>query len=510
MRLILLILEKDLRRLWPAAAVTWIMLAVLTNADRWRADSAASPMEGWMNALLTFAWACLAALAVLEEPLVGIRNFWTTRPYRWPFLLSAKFAFVALTIHLPLFLSDAFVLSTHGFSPAAHLGDLIGKQLLFLAALTLPSIAVASLVRSFTQFVIVAFMTAAGVAMLNGGLQSYPNLYQAESTVREISICLMLAIPAIGIVLMQYARRRVLTARAIALCAAVAAAFLFARMPSIAGYAVRGLSTSAPTFILHLHGYRNRRVTGDGGDTVPLLIEIDTAGRGSHLHVPLVEAEITTPRGFHIRSVRPSPSRPFEKLDFMAWPYPMSSDQVPNSLLFHLSPPIWQRLGTDHANISGVAAIDFYKTAQAVALPKGHAGDIPDVGRCSAQIVGGRFSEEMLKVLCESPSEIPYVTVTLRSEATGHVWQSWLNSQFRPFTPTSGPSETWISPLHREQVYFHITNTPDSQQGSQWLVPRGELSSLRIELTPEIITGYSLAHFEFKDVDLASLRRRME
>jgi hypothetical protein len=157
--------------------------------------------------------------------------------------------------------------------------------------------------------------------------------------------------------------------------------------------------------------------------------------------------------------------------------------------------------------IRGVAAIDFYKTAQATALPKGHTGDIPDVGRCSAQIVGGRFSEEMLKVLCESPSEIPSVTVTLRSEATGHVWQSRLNSQY---TPTKGPSETWISPLHREQVYFHVTNTPNSEPGSQWLVPRGELPSLRIELTPEITTGYSLAHFEFKDVDLASLRRRME
>jgi hypothetical protein len=501
MRLILLSLEKDLRRLWPAAVVTWIMLAVLTNADRWRADSAASPMEGWMNALLTFAWACLAALAVLEEPLVGIRNFWTTRPYRWPCLLSAKFAFVALTIHLPLFLSDAFVLSTHGFSPAAHLGDLLGKQLLFFGALTLPSIAVASLVRSFTQFVIVAFTAAAGVAMLNGGLQSYPNFYRTENTVREISICLMLAIPAMGIVLIQYARRRVKTARAIALSAAVAAAFLFARMPSVAGYAVRGVSTSAPTFILHPHGYLNLRVTGTGGDTVTLPIEIDTAGRGSHLHVPLVEAEITTPRGDHIKSVRPSPSHPFEKLDFMAW------TQGPNSLSFRLSPPVWQRLATDHVTLRGVAAIDFYKTAQATALPKGHAGDIPDVGRCSAQIVGGRFSEEMLKVLCESPSEIPSVTVTLKSEATGHVWQSRLNSQY---TPTQGPSETWISPLHREQVYFHITNTPNSQPGIRWQVPRGELSSLRIELTPEIITGYSLVHFEFKDVDLASLRRKME
>jgi hypothetical protein len=506
-RLILLSLEKDLRRLWPAAIVTWIMLAVLTNADRWRADSAASPMEGWMNALLTFAWACLAALAVLEEPLVGIRNFWTTRPYRWQSLLSAKIAFVALTIHLPLFLSDAFVLSTHGFSPAAHLGDLLGKQLLILAALTLPSIAVASLVRGFTQFVIVAFTAAAGVAMLNGGLQSYPNFYRTENAVRETSICLMLAIPALGVVWIQYARRRVIAARVVALTAAVAAAFLFARMPVTAGYAVRSESKHLPSFTLHPGAYRDLPVTGNGRDTVWLPIEIETAGRGSRLRVPLVEAEITTSQGGQFKSVRPSPSRPFDKLDFLASAYPMGGDQPPDSLSIRLSPTMWQRIGAHRVTLLGVAAIDFYKVGKTTALPKDHARDIPDVGRCSTRIEGGRLGEELLKILCESPSEIPSVAVTLRSEASGRVWHSRLNSQF---TPTQGPRETWFSPLHREQVYFHIINTPDAQQGSQWLVPREELPSLRIELTPEIITGYSLVHFEFKDVDLASLRRPKE
>ena len=67
MRLILHTLQKDLRRLWPAAAITWVMLGSLARADRWRADWIASPMEGWMNLLLTMAWVMLAALAVLEE-----------------------------------------------------------------------------------------------------------------------------------------------------------------------------------------------------------------------------------------------------------------------------------------------------------------------------------------------------------------------------------------------------------------------------------------------------------
>ena len=69
-------------------------LAALANSDGWRADWIPSSMEGWLNLLLPLVWACVAALAVQEEPLVGDRNFWTTRPYRWPSLLGAKLMFV--------------------------------------------------------------------------------------------------------------------------------------------------------------------------------------------------------------------------------------------------------------------------------------------------------------------------------------------------------------------------------------------------------------------------------
>jgi hypothetical protein len=82
MRLMLHVLKKDARHLWPAAAATWLMLATLAHADRWRADWIPSPMEGWMNLLLPGAWTCLTALAVLEEPLVGDRHFWMTQPHR--------------------------------------------------------------------------------------------------------------------------------------------------------------------------------------------------------------------------------------------------------------------------------------------------------------------------------------------------------------------------------------------------------------------------------------------
>jgi hypothetical protein len=122
--------------------------------ERWRVLSYEVAGESYLTLLTTMAWACLVALAVLEEPLVGDRNFWTTRPHRWPALLGAKLLFAALLIHLPSFLAGMFALAGRGFSPAACFGPLLWKQILFVGAITLPAIALASLVRSFTHFII--------------------------------------------------------------------------------------------------------------------------------------------------------------------------------------------------------------------------------------------------------------------------------------------------------------------------------------------------------------------
>ena len=74
MRLMLHTFKKDARRLWPAVTVSWAMLAVLTNTDRWRADWMVTPVEGWLTLLLSMAWACVAALAVQEE-LVSVARW---------------------------------------------------------------------------------------------------------------------------------------------------------------------------------------------------------------------------------------------------------------------------------------------------------------------------------------------------------------------------------------------------------------------------------------------------
>jgi hypothetical protein len=502
MRLMLHTLRKDARRLWPAAAVTWLMLAALANADRWRADWMPSPMEGWMNLLLCGAWACLAALAVLEEPLVGDRHFWLTRPHRWPPLLAAKLIFVILAIHLPSFLADISVLAARGFPPASHLGDLLLKQFLFFGWMVLPAMAVAALVRNFTQFVIALFAIAAGLVMLSGGFQIFPDYSGLTSEVRDTFVRVLLAAAAVAVVYTQYARRSVIAARVTGIAAALAAAAVFVYLPAHADYAVGAGPGETPRIEL-----RNmtsdevlRAAKGFRQGTVMLPIAIGPGVPGARFHVPLVDIEIVAPDGSRIHSVRPTPNRPFQKIDLTARVYSVSRDGPPEWLVLSFAGPAWNRVKSARVRIRGSVAFEFYHPGETTILLAQGSANAPELGRCTAARVDDQFSEPLLKVLCESPRALPAASTTLRHVPSDRMWLQNLNSAFR-FSPW--PHGTWLSPLHRGQSYFGLTDSVPSTLSSQWFVPASYVSSARVEITPEIVTGHALARFDFADVALS-------
>jgi hypothetical protein len=505
MHLILHTFRKDIRHLWPAVAVTCLMLGELGRQDRWRADSLAAPLEGWLNLLLTMAWSMLADLAVLEEPLVGERNFWTTRPHHWPALLASKLVFVLVTIHLPLLLADLYVLAARGFSPANALGPILWKQLLFFGAVTLPSIALASLLRNFTHFVIAVFAIAAGIAILNDGFQRFPDFPRLEINLTHAAIRMLLAAAALAVIWTQYARRRVIPARVTAIAAMLAAASLSAWLPARASYAFIG-SSSPETPRISLRSSPtvpspSTLARFGGAQTVALLPIAIAAAPAGHFRIPFVEVEIVLPDRARLRSAVPSPNRPFERIDFTAYAF----CNPPDWLALRFSGQAWERVRNARVRIHGTAAFDFCRPGEtAVLFPDGSA-DIPGMGRCTAMTVDDRYGEQILKVFCESPRNLPAASIALRHEPSGREWRLGLNSAS---TYSPGPHETWLSPLHRGQSFFRLTTSVESAPGSRWLVPVSDLPSARIEITPEIVTGHALAHFDLGEVTLASFLAR--
>ena len=500
MLLMRLTLLKDARRLWPVAGMTYLMLAALANADRWRGDWIASAMEGWMNLLLTGAWACLAALVVLEDPLVGDRHIWMTRPHPWPALLGAKLALVVLAIHVPAFLADTFVLSARGFPPALYVGELLAKQLLFFACVVLPAMATAALLRSFTHFVIVLFAVTAGIAMLNGGLYRPPEFNRTQD-LRQGLVLFLIAGASVAVVCMQYARRVGLAARTTALAGGLSAVAVFAYMPPLAEYAVHGASArvalrnATPDASMRFAPAAHRR------PIVFLPIAITPDAQGSLFRVPLVEIEIVTQDGTVIRSVRPTSNRPFEQLDLLVHPYAATHDKPPEWLALTFSRSAWQRVGNSRVRIRGSAGLELYRLGETAIMPVDGTREIPAVGRCTAATVTDRVSESLLKVVCESPRDIPGTYVRLRHAPSQRVWLQGLNWAW---TYAPGPKGTWLSPLERAQSFFQLTDTVEAPAGAQWLVPASYLPAAHLEVTPVIVIGRAHTTFEFADVMLSA------
>lgn len=497
MRLMLHNFRKDARRLWPVVLLACAVLAMLARIDRWRADRLAGPTESWLTILLTMAWACLAALVVLEEPLTGDRNFWTTRPHRWPALLGAKVLFVVLAIHLPSCIASAYVLASRGFSPAVYLSVLIEQQLLLFGVVTLPAMALASLVRSFTHAVIAMFVVGAVMLIFNGGFQSFPDFARLHTAMRDAVARILIAVPAAAVIWLQYARRRLLPARAIAVTAALAVASLSTWFPARADYPK---TPAAPRILVRPAALTPEIIQRVGGDQPAVLIPISIASVRipGFFHVQNPDIEIDAPGEATLHSITPSVERSGQKIEITSM-FLFESQEV--WLMLRFSRFGWSRVKDARVTIRGAAAFDFYRPGRTTILGTNASADVPDLGRCSSTLrEDSVYDNGGLKLLCESPADLRAANVVLRHEFSGRQWKFGLNSLF-PFM--AGPHESWLSPLHRAQSFFSVTSAISSDSRSEWRVPAAIIPWSHFEITPEIPTGAALATFTFKDVALA-------
>ena len=169
------ILRKDFDQLWlqlmlPTSA---LLLATLLQIGVWTdtlpTDLPFTVVAYVLLLLLTMSWMVLILTLVQEERLVGLTQFWTTRPYEWPKLLAAKLFFVLLFLVGPLFLSQLFLLLCSGLPVVPALPALLLNLALVLAFLIIAPLAAAAVTRTMRQAVMVllsfAFLVAA-IALL--------------------------------------------------------------------------------------------------------------------------------------------------------------------------------------------------------------------------------------------------------------------------------------------------------------------------------------------------------
>ena len=222
MRLILHILKKDLRRHWPEILISlgllglyaWVTIQGPNNRFvgarfLWFQISAET-----VPPLMIFFWIFLTVRVVQGETLVGDRQWWVTKPYEWWTLLAAKELFLVVSLGLPLFFVQLYLMRHAGFSVFRNLLGILTMQFELGFVLFVPSVALGSLTRGMGQALIGIIVALVGLWATFTLLEKVPSsgMSSAVDGSGEITGTLVLVAP-IGAVIWQYARRRTWAAR---------------------------------------------------------------------------------------------------------------------------------------------------------------------------------------------------------------------------------------------------------------------------------------------------------
>ncbi len=160
------IVKKDFRLLWPLIAL--VAFAQAVNASLWVTLSPFGEPRGLAILATVFSTAAILGIIILiiiavhQDPVPGIRQDWLVRPIPRRDLMLAKFAFILLMAHVPLFIADLAEGLGTGFSLSAAAGAALSRGFSILCLFSLPAAVFATVTQNLTETL--AGIIAAGVA----------------------------------------------------------------------------------------------------------------------------------------------------------------------------------------------------------------------------------------------------------------------------------------------------------------------------------------------------------
>ncbi len=162
------ILVKDLKLLWPLAAVVAalqvtmsLLLASSGPLQRW-SGGRGSDLDWMSNGLLPVV--CLIGLAILvlgvihQDRFPGTTQDWLIRPITRRALVLAKLAFIGVAGLLPIFLCDVATGVGAGLPLAAVIGASAGRALLLLVLCVLPATLIGVVTRRMSDALVVCVL----------------------------------------------------------------------------------------------------------------------------------------------------------------------------------------------------------------------------------------------------------------------------------------------------------------------------------------------------------------
>lgn len=472
MRQALHIFKKDARHLWFEITVVIIAAAgfAFTGARRarWLVDPAANRTAAWtlVLILLPLAWWTLIARVIHAEALPGDRQFWISRPYSWKSLLLAKGFFIVVFINIPILLADALIVGAYGLHPlSAQLPGLLWSQVLLTIVFLLPIAVLSALTAGFAQLIF-AVLTPCVIALLFAIIAPETVLggfLGPFEWVQAYYAFLVIALGGLAILVWQYSRRRVASARAFTVAIVILAIVGMLSIPWPAAFAVQSLVCrpqvdSSSVRVVFGSGDSTRAVTQRDG-RVRIIIPLDISGLPTRTTAKV--------EGFFVA---------LEATDGTVW----KSDQImPTSTILGgqefdlettVSRPFYLKVKDKPLRTRGLLYLTLFGDLQTSNIPFGDRPvSVSRVGACSASR-GPNGPPYFLE--CSSGFRFPLAQVSYRFlQATQSGFRTVSSStQTRLISYGPFPAGLGIDPISQD-VIFSIVDAPVSEASVSTVEP---------------------------------------
>lgn len=155
------ILRKDLRLLWPLAALVAAIHVLAAALEVWLGrflePRQILSLARVLPILSFLGIVVLAVVLVQQDPLPGDRQDWLVRPIRRRDMVAGKLLFMLLMVIAPLLLADFAQGMADGFPLAVALGAAASRSAWVFCFLALPGLALGAATRDLTQALALAF-----------------------------------------------------------------------------------------------------------------------------------------------------------------------------------------------------------------------------------------------------------------------------------------------------------------------------------------------------------------
>jgi hypothetical protein len=307
---VLHIFKKDARHLWPEVLASLVLTAIFvkTYPQNWATGYHSSRLPEIIanvaTALVPVSWWVMLTRLIHSEPLVGDRQFWITRPYRWQKLLAAKFLFLSVFLYLPILIAYSLLLRVAGFHPSSYLIGLFFNLVLTTFVLIMPITALAAVTSSFAKAVLTLLGVIVGIIAL-AALSSLKTSVVPDTKGENI-IPLVLCAIGIAVILVQYATRNVRLSQWLLLAAAAIITASSFGWPAKIFVPIEYLQSSATAPPVHLafdsspsHHLAAFVSSDDEALSIRLPIAISGVASGTAIQAEAVRVVITAPIGLH-------------------------------------------------------------------------------------------------------------------------------------------------------------------------------------------------------------------